>query len=203
MREKIIERTYKVLTKNRDVSAEDPDYLYVSQLLKGIPDSKLNNFYYYLIESKEYFNNRFLMPYDLKRAVTDYVEKLSKVIWEDHKIESKTAELSKKIVGIYGTTRKLDAQQLIDFYAKIDLAKINFVIDGKRDRLLSNEEIEIINHNGLVSLLMRYRLDGIVALKEDIEMSYKNYYTKEALFEKNKKTKVFVLLDDLVSSSKA
>lgn len=181
-RKAVIDKLFSLFNFKKQMDFSDPDYEWLETETKEIPDHRMKEFYMMVVSNKKYQTKQgILIRGNMSDAIKDFTDMLSDEVWKERKVKEKSVKLQEKISSMQEHNFKhMKEQELINFFQDKDLSKFKNKETGQA--FFSDAEIEVMEHGeGIVSFLNKASTHSHSELAEFIEISFKNYITKELL----------------------
>jgi len=180
--ENIAKKIFSLINLKKDIDYQDPDFGMILKKIRTIPEQKVVDFYEYIVDRKESFNNGgILKRNEISPSVREFMDKISKEIWEKHRVKEKSELISSKVISIYINIVKPKTQQeQFEFFKNPSLKNLIVIgSKGEKSKLLSGEELEVIAMWGIENAMNKASQYGAFEVKEGAEYYYKSLFTKK------------------------
>jgi len=190
-RDKIIERLFRAISYSSlsAYSPDDPDVVFVRELLKKIPSNRLSEFYLFLFDpTNKYLNaSGNLVRGYLVKAVGDFEEKLKSEIWRKYNLFERTEELYNMLYGLFTLcgAESPYLQDRLERYSNLKLEKIAFKNTSGDTVRFRDEDFKYIEKKGINKVFEEIEHRSAQEIKDEIEEFLKTYYANKYLHKNN------------------
>lgn len=181
--ERITKKVYSMVNTKREIDYNDPDFAMIKSLLSDLPESRLEEFYIFLMTDKETYNAAgFVKRQALIEAKIKFKKRLEEEIWRDYSLEEKIGVLVEKIGGVYDFLIGKTEQEKAAFCDTVDFGKLKRRSEsGELEPMFGKEEVEIVEDAGLKRLLDILYQSGSAGVRDALESAYKSKIIKERM----------------------
>jgi len=173
----------------RKYGQDSLEYLAIEKQINNFSPENVSDFYEFFSKTEAFFNTAgFSSLHLFSRAVKEYKEHLNEAIWRDENVFEKVVTLTEKLSSIFTMmSRSMDAAKADNILEK---GFAGFKGKGTGEPLIGEEEVAVLSGGKNSRLYYLYVNEGGGILRDEIEILWKNFITKNIFSEVDNDVKV-------------